>query len=132
MRWLLHITWMRCPNSWKSVVTSSCEMVDGSCGVDGGKLQIMQATGSYVSAMTEQYGMLSVDNAGILDVFAARVRVLAVTGVQIEEKETLEMSILRVDAVTLHVLVPDVGIVNSGKETRTRPYFRNTKPKISW
>ena len=64
--------------------------------------------------------MLSVDDAGILDVFAARVRVLAVTRVEIEEEEALEMPVLRVDAVALHVLVPDVGIVDSGKETRTR------------
>ena len=107
-------------------------MVDSSCGVDGGKLQIMQATGSYVSEKKEAYGMLSVDHAGVLDILAAGVRVLAVTGIKIEEEESLKMSVLRVDAVALHILIPHVRVVNSEKETRTRTYFRNTKPKISW
>ena len=47
IRWSLHITWMRCPNSWNKVLTSSWEIVEGISAVEGGKLQIMHATGNY-------------------------------------------------------------------------------------
>ena len=59
--------------------------------------------------------MFSIEDGRRLDVLHARVSVLALTRVKIEEEETLHGAVGVIDAVGLDFIEPLVVVVNSGR-----------------